>query len=69
MPTISTRLLISRMTKLEKKLPKALMSPSTRSMMEPEVCVLWKDISSFKQWAATSPRSWLVAVQPTFSPI
>ncbi|MNI73057.1 hypothetical protein D3C73_1290350 [compost metagenome] len=40
MPPIRTRLLMSKMTKLEKKLPRALISPSTLSMIEPAVCFL-----------------------------
>ena len=46
----------------------AFTSPSTRSIISPGVCALWKDRSSLRQCSARSARKRLVAVQPTISP-
>jgi hypothetical protein len=40
-------------------------SPSIRSIISPGTWTLWNVMSSWRQWAARSPRSWLVAVQLT----
>ena len=53
------------MTNVEKKPPSSSASPSMRSIISPGVRRLWKDMSSFMQWRARSPRSALVAVHPT----
>ena len=53
------------MTKVEKKPPSSLASPSIRSIIPPGVCWLWKDMSSARQCLARSALSALVAAQPT----
>ena len=65
MPTSRIELPSICMTNVEKKLPSSSVSPSIRSIISPGVCRLWNDMSSFMQWRARSPRSALVAVQPT----
>ena len=67
MPSRSRTLPKIWMRNREKKLLRALMSPSMRSIISPGVWALWKLMSRRKQCLARSLRRAFVAVQLTIS--
>ncbi len=68
-PSSKSKAPSTRTENWEKKLDRAVTSPSMRSIISPGVRALWKLMSSDRQCLARSRRNRLVAVQPTSAPL